>query len=743
MRAADDDEEEEEDCAALGGQASASSSLVVSTTGKNKRNVKDTRHLFVFSGGNKAGMDNSGLSMEQQQSIIYDASEGSAYMNHAENTDAKSTAKILDIQARLRSMTPTEVRTATIICTRKIEALEAHRSFSRHIVVLDMDSFYASVELRDRPDLIDKPVAIGSASGVISTANYIARKFGVRSAMAAFVALKLCPELIFLPTNFPKYQQVAEQVRDIIRRVDPHFLSISVDECIFDVTDAVLERDRVSKNREKVEVEEEEEGKEIKKEKEKEEEKEKGEEKHEEHLRILAEEIVAEIRNEIKYVTNGLTASAGIAHNSALAKICSNLKKPDGQYSLKPLNRQGILAFCSQLNTRQVGGIGRVGEKIFESIGVTTMGHALQYMPQIYHLFSQSTFNFYLSSALGICEGEGYARKLQNLPDTAVTRRSLGADRTMRDLTDAIAIRNATRDIAHGVAVEMKSENLQAKTVTLKLKRTNYEITTKAQTSNIYLRESKDIEKIALFLLDQQLKEEPDLKVRLIGVRVSRFKNEISSTERHIAAKHKSLDDFLSKTSAPITIGNQALSPGTTTKIVKRDIETCEGTDTGTGMRSGDIKEHLEVDLTHLGSQETDTEEEGEGEGEGQEEEDEQEQWEKHRGHAQDGLPLKRYKEEEQGHRQGSRYVPIAHVPSTSSSCSNERNMDYLTRTQRLKCPICFSLITSTQHQFNLHVDSCLNSSSQCAGKGGGDTGVVGSTKTTIGQFFALPRCQR
>lgn len=153
-----------------------------------------------------------------------------------------------------------------------------------------MDMFFAAVEIRDEPSLADKPVAIGGQM-MISTANYVARKFGVRSAMPGFIAKKLCPELVFINCNFKKYKEVSVVFKGILEQYDPDYESMGCDEANLDLTNYLLERGL----------------------------------NHDEGK----QQVVEEIRRRVKEATK-LTCSGGIACNKMLAKICSDVKKPDG-----------------------------------------------------------------------------------------------------------------------------------------------------------------------------------------------------------------------------------------------------------------------------------------------------------------------------------------------------------------------------------------------------------------------------
>ncbi len=398
-----------------------------------------TRHLFVFS-SEKSGMDYSCLSKDEQERIVRNVSRGSKYMQKAEVQDMQNNKRIARVLERAQNATYADSKRAEDHVAQMTAALENRRSFERHVVVLDMDSFFASVELRDRPELKDKPVAIGGDS-MISTSNYVARKFGVRSGMPGFIARKLCPQLVFLPLNFSKYKCVSDQARDIICLVDPHYSQHSIDEFVFDVTDAALEEYRRSHMSSPVRPLALSVGHEV--------------------MRDFAESVVAKIRADIKHVTH-VTCSAGIANNTQLAKICSNFNKPDGQFSLRPMNASSVRAFCDSLQTRQVGGIGKVSEKVLQSFGVRTLQDARKKMATLSLAFSSKFINFLLSSCIGVCEGEGCQRNLENIPSSAVDRRSIGVERTVGSISKKQEIYDILKALCEKLADELEKQNLWA-----------------------------------------------------------------------------------------------------------------------------------------------------------------------------------------------------------------------------------------------------------------------------------------
>lgn len=204
----------------------------------------------------------------------------------------------------------------------------------RKIIHIDMDCFYAAIEERDNPDLRGHPIGVGGRSrrGVLTTANYEARKFGCRSAMPVFKALEKCPQLIIVPVRFDVYRAESKRIHSIFQRFTETIEPLSLDEAYLDVS----------------------------------------------HRQTSAAVIAREIRTQIRE-KSGLTASAGIAPNKLLAKIASDWKKPDGQYELK---WEEILSFLQDLPVDKLSGIGPKTESRLEELGIHTCGQ-LQTMEKL------------------------------------------------------------------------------------------------------------------------------------------------------------------------------------------------------------------------------------------------------------------------------------------------------------------------------------------------------------------------
>jgi DNA polymerase-4 len=201
----------------------------------------------------------------------------------------------------------------------------------RKIVHIDMDCFYAAIEERENPALVGKPVGVGGSSrrGVLTTANYEARKYGCRSAMPVFKALELCPQLILVRTRFDLYRSVSAQIRAIFGRFTDRVEPLSLDEAYLDLS----------------------------------------------HLNSSAAALAREIRTQIREET-GLTASAGIGPNKLIAKIASDWNKPDGQHEVTP---EGVEAFMKDLPVRRIWGVGGKMAAKLEGMGIRTCGDLQQF----------------------------------------------------------------------------------------------------------------------------------------------------------------------------------------------------------------------------------------------------------------------------------------------------------------------------------------------------------------------------
>lgn len=252
--------------------------------------------------------------------MIIDASKGSSYYKremertHAAKEKAKQYLLKIELYKKNERLWNNTKRSVN----QMINELERDRELNRTWVHIDMDMFYAAVEIRDEPALADVPLAIGGDS-MISTANYIARKFGVRSAMPGFIARKLCPNLVFRECNFSKYKEASSIFKRILEEYDPNYESMGLDEANLDLTNYLITNGLMN---------------------------------DEENIQNLA----LEIRTRIHEATQ-LTCSAGISCNKMLAKICTDMNKPNGQFYLKS-EKEDIMKFMNDLPVRKIPMIG-------------------------------------------------------------------------------------------------------------------------------------------------------------------------------------------------------------------------------------------------------------------------------------------------------------------------------------------------------------------------------------------------
>ncbi|XP_030049126.1 DNA polymerase kappa [Microcaecilia unicolor] len=500
---------------------------------------------------NKAGME--GLDKEKINKIIMEATKGSRFYENELKKDQQVNHRIEKMMQQKAQITSQQLKKAQIQVDKLVMELEESRDLSRVIVHIDMDAFYASVEMRDNLELRDKPMAVGSMS-MLSTSNYLARRFGVRAAMPGFIAKKLCPNLVIVPLNFDKYRAVSKDVREILVEYDLNFLPLSLDEAYIDLTEHLKERLNWSKGKRTYFLRRDSTTENSKKEDHMKEvvesslhvhsispvlfedntlpaDEENGS-MHElnfakqqvpslaEHAIVFgtsAEETVKEIRFRIEQKTT-LTASAGIAPNMMLAKVCSDKNKPNGQFRIPP-NRQDVMDFIKDLPIRKVPGIGRVTEKMLKALGITTCTELYQQRALVTLLFSETSWHNFLNISLGL--GSTHIEKDGE-------RKSMSTERTFSEISVASEHYTLCQELCRDLAQDLLKEGLKGKTVTLKLKNVNFEVKTRAYTVLSAVSTEEEIFAVAKELLRAEIEiaSPQPLRLRLMGVRVSSFLNE-------------------------------------------------------------------------------------------------------------------------------------------------------------------------------------------------------------------------
>ncbi|DBA00743.1 TPA: hypothetical protein N0F65_001214 [Lagenidium giganteum] len=474
------------------------------------------KELFVFT-AQKAGMQQ--VDKEHVNKVVYDMSKDSRFFQNSIKKNDKVDERLRSMQQQAATMSRSRADVLLHQTDQMIAKIEAQRDLRRTKVVVDMDMFYAAVEMRDNPKLRDVPLAVGGMS-MISTTNYIARKFGVRAAMPGFIGKELCPDLVFVRPNFTKYQEVAAQFRQVFAEYDPDFSAFSLDEAVLDITEymaahwakyasnAAADHYDVDDGEHSDEPEDQE-GK-------------AGDDVLQRQRLHVAGAIVAEMRKKTFTLTQ-LTCSAGVAVNVFLAKICSDMNKPNGQYLL-PFDRSSIVAFVRQLSARKVGGIGKVMEKLLGGLGMSTMEEVYEKRVVLFHVFSEKTASWLLRTSLGIQEYR-----------EASERKSFSRESTFGKSSNAAQLERICHELCERVAHDLERAGQAGKTITLKLKCVDFTVRTRAMTSQCAVHTVDGIFAIAKSLL---VKEFP-LSLRLMGVRVSALTAASDATQP--TTKHRQL----------------------------------------------------------------------------------------------------------------------------------------------------------------------------------------------------------
>ena len=350
---------------------------------------------------------------------------------------------------------------------------------SRKIIHVDMDAFYASVEQRDNPELQNKALAVGGGSkrGVVAAASYEARKFGVRSAMSGEVARRLCPDLIFVKPRFSRYKEVSRVVHSIFYQYTDLVEALSLDEAYLDVTN----------NKKGIPS-----------------------------ATLIAEEIRTKI-----YELTGLTASAGISINKFLAKVASDYNKPNGQKTIPP---EGAARFLSDLDVRKFHGVGKVtADKMYRKGWYTGADLRNQSLSTLEKHFGKSG-QFFYNVVRGIHQSPV---RPQRKP------KSVGAERTFdENISSEVFMVSRLEDIASALGHRLLKTKVSGKTITLKIKYSDFVSQTRSKTVPYYTADIAVILETAKELLFQ---EKLKNSVRLLGISLSNFKE--PSTKRKVEAQ--------------------------------------------------------------------------------------------------------------------------------------------------------------------------------------------------------------
>ena len=344
----------------------------------------------------------------------------------------------------------------------------------RKIIHVDMDAFYASVEQMDFPDLRGKPVAVGGNEirGVVSAASYEARKFGVRSALSGALAKKYCPDLIFVKPRFDRYKEISQKIRKIFHDYTDLVEPLSLDEAYLAVTHNKKGNPSAS---------------------------------------LIAEEIRLRILNEV-----GLTASAGISVNKFIAKVASDVNKPNGQKTVSP---DEVIPFLEQLPIRKFYGVGKVtAEKMYQwgiFTGIDLKNKPIEFLEK--HFGKSGTYYFYV--VRGIHNSEVKPNRIT---------KSVAAEHTFdENLTSEIFMQERLETIAAELDRRLKKHKIAGKTVTLKIKYSDFTQQTRSKTLPYFISDKSLLfDTVKELLFQERMKD----SVRLLGISLSNLNTEIKKT---------------------------------------------------------------------------------------------------------------------------------------------------------------------------------------------------------------------
>ena len=332
----------------------------------------------------------------------------------------------------------------------------------RKIIHVDMDAFYASVEQLDNPELRGKPVAVGGSEkrGVVSAASYEARKFGVKSAMSGVLAKQKCPHIIFVRPRFDRYKEISTKIREIFYDYTDLVEPLSLDEAYLDVTQNKKGNPSAS---------------------------------------LIAKEIRDRIWKELE-----LRASAGISVNKFLAKVASDINKPNGQ---KTINPEEVIPFLEELSVNKFYGVGKVTAAKMHNLGIFTGNDLKQKtLPELVKLFGKSG-SYYYNLVRGIHNSEVKPNR---------TRKSIAAERTFSDnISSEVFMLEKLNKIAEELQRRMLRSNTKGKTVTLKIKYSDFTQQTRSKTIHDYIHKKDEFMPIVKELLYQ---EKLKNSVRLLGI---------------------------------------------------------------------------------------------------------------------------------------------------------------------------------------------------------------------------------
>lgn len=404
--------------------------------------------------------------------------------------------------------------------------------WQRAIAHVDMDAFFASVEVRDDPRLRGRPLAVGGDGprGVVATASYEARRYGVHSAMPMSRARALCPDLIVMPGRHAHYRNVSAQIMAVLDRFTPLREAVSVDEAYLDIS---------------------------------------GVQRLLGHPATIARDIRQAVWDEVH-----LTCSVGVGISKSVAKIASSRAKPHGIDVVEP---ERTAEFLAPLPLSAIGGVGPVAQKKFTNLGVVTVGDLAALPPSVVHRAVGSA----APALLALARGEDPRPVGASAKD-----KSIGKERTFStDIADPVRLRSIATSMADEVSYQLRRRGLAAKSVSIKVRRPDWSSLTRTGSFPIPVQESEEFRERALVVCERAL--EGVGAVRLLGVRAEHL---VPASSVHAqgdlegrSATWSDVDRAMDRARERFGVRSLARASG----LDKRDLEAKDGTDAGTGETRG------------------------------------------------------------------------------------------------------------------------------------------------------------
>ncbi|KAG5474718.1 hypothetical protein LSCM4_03893 [Leishmania orientalis] len=480
-----------------------------------------TAPKVVYFHNTKAGLQ--AVDKEKREALIKELSKNSSFYANEERKAQRRQRQIEGLLVKTRQYEasvrghPNVFRQLQRRVAELEASFEAHRSFDCIYVHMDMDMFYAAVEMKKNPQYTEMPLGIGSMS-MLSTTNYVARKYGVQSGMPGFIGMRLCPQLVIVPTDFAACRVESGKFKGVVREYDPGAQELGMDEVMMCLNGYLAQHHKDATT-------------------------------HAERFDI-AERVIEECRRRVAEAT-GLTASAGIAPTPTLAKMASNYKKPNGQCSVRLFSREAVMSYLARIPVRQVPGIGKSRESLLAGLGIHTLGEVYEQRHRLYYILTQKTYAFLLASAMGV---GGMYDSLEAAPsslvgasaDKKVTavdgelseddwgRKSVGHERTFYTLKNRVDLQVIAYENLRRSHETLAAEGLLSSQVVLKLKHRSFHVKQHSKSLNVYT----DDHEVLRRALDELLLPVLDdfAEFRLLGVRLEKLRRRPQSDGASTAA---------------------------------------------------------------------------------------------------------------------------------------------------------------------------------------------------------------